>query len=133
MTQRDPNDWMWTRAAEWLLRAERVQRQFYLRSGTKAPTWEPPIDVFETEDELGIVVALPGVVPDEIEVAFENGELLIAAERTLPDECKRASLRRLEIPQGRIERRIALPPGHYRLEEQSSRDGCLYLRLKKLW
>jgi HSP20 family molecular chaperone IbpA len=49
-----------------LERADRLQRQFcQLGENTRGgATWEPPIDVFKTEDQLIVVVALPGVAPE---------------------------------------------------------------------
>jgi HSP20 family protein len=43
-----------------------------------------------------------------------------------------AAIHRLEIPYGRFERRIPLPPGNYRLHEQFLEDGCLVLVLRHL-
>jgi len=39
---------------------------------------------------------------------------------------------RLEIPHGRFERRVALPPGSYEVERKELVNGCLLLGLKKL-
>ena len=50
---------MWTDACAQIGRAERLHRQFF-HPGSAAG-WEPPIDVFETDEELWIMAALPGV------------------------------------------------------------------------
>jgi hypothetical protein len=44
-------------------RAEQLQRRFFQPGLAPAPAvnWEPPVDVFESEQELTIVAALPGV------------------------------------------------------------------------
>ncbi len=65
-----PNDWMWAQACELLDQAERMHRQFFrLASPTPArAVWEPPVDVFEDEREVVVIVALPGVSPERIEV-----------------------------------------------------------------
>ena len=59
----DPGTLMWARACELIDRAERLHRQFF--QPTAAPVrelcWEPPVDVIETDSELLISVALPGV------------------------------------------------------------------------
>ncbi|MGH8727526.1 MAG: Hsp20/alpha crystallin family protein, partial [Burkholderiales bacterium] len=53
---------MWARACEMLVEAERLQRQFFvIDSRERRPTWEPPVDVYETEREFVVSVALPGV------------------------------------------------------------------------
>ena len=65
--------------------------------------------MFESEQELTIVAALPGVEPQEIEIAIERGVLRVAGVRQLPPACSGAAIHRLEIPHGRFERRIRLP------------------------
>jgi len=43
----------------------------------------------------------------------------------------RVNVVRLEIPYGRMRRRIDLPPGHYALTERRLDRGCLFLRLTR--
>jgi len=124
---------MWEEALELLQSAERLQRHFFqvgVQQG--APCWEPPIDLYENDGEVGLVVALPGVAPEEIEVAIESGTIVVRGERRFPADYERATIRRLEIPYGRFERRVALSPGRFRLHEQRLENGCLTLRLRRL-
>jgi HSP20 family protein len=111
MAERDPNSWMWPAAIELLERAERLHRQFFriARSATAELTWEPPLDMFETEHDVWIVVALPGVTPDRVRVVIADGTVLVEGVRALPRELRDATLHRMEIPYGRFERQIALP------------------------
>ena len=126
-------DWMWADACEMLARAERMQRQFFqlARSPAKVPTWEPPVDVLEADNELLILIALPGVDPDRVEVVVDGGLLIVAGQRVLPPESRTAVIHRLEIPQGRFERRIPLPVGHYASIRRGAANGCLLVSLQK--
>ena len=93
-----------------LARAERMHRQFFQPSNSRSPVaWEPPIDVLETERAVLVLVALPGVDFDEVEASINQGELLISGSRTYPPEMQTAIIHRLELPQGRFERRVRLP------------------------
>ena len=133
MASRDPIDWMLSDAFETLARAERMHQQFLkLRpwAGADEPSWEPPIDVLETDREVLILIALPGVDPDEVEAAIEGDALVISGRRVLPAELRNARIHRLELPQGRFERRIALPLGRYTITRFAS-YGCVGLRLAK--
>ena len=60
-----------------------------------------------------VIVALPGVKPEQVEAAIDGGDLVLAGTRTLPAELASAVIHRLELPQGRFERRLALPGGRY--------------------
>ena len=55
----------------------------------------------------------PASSEGEIEAAIDGAFLVIAGERDLPRELRTAVIHRLELPQGRFERRVPLPPGRY--------------------
>ena len=60
---------MWAEACAAVDRADRLHRQFFHHSG---PHWQAPIDVFETDDGLTILIALPGVEL-VLSAAYSNG------------------------------------------------------------
>src|ERR1700687_4122842 len=101
MTSRNPTDWMWSQACEMIEQAERMHRQFFrlISSERAQAAWEPPVDVFEDEHEVTIVIALPGVPPGRVEVCDEAGVLVVRAERPLPFAGS-LRVRQLEIPYG---------------------------------
>lgn len=114
-------------------RAERLQRQFF-RLGDQhdlGPGWEPPVDVFETPEELWIVVALPGVQAAKVEIGVHDGFVVVSGVRELPVAARRAAIHRLEIPHGRFERRIPLPAGQYELGRHEMENGCVVVSLRK--
>ncbi len=127
-------DWMWSEACEMLARAERMHREFFRPAGSQArqASWEPPVDVLETEGEVLALVALPGVDPNSVEAAIEDGELVIAGARSYPPLLRTAVIHRLELPQGRFYRRVRLPAGRYSSNvRRAVADGCLVITLQK--
>ena len=128
------SDWMWAEALQLLDQAERAHRDVFRPSGARRRTacWEPPVDVFETEDEVWLQVALPGVATDQVEVRLEDGGIVVAGERTLPTPRGAGVIRRLEMPHGCFERRIPLAAGRYELTRRELAQGCLTLTLRKL-
>ena len=115
-----------------LVRAERLHRELFRpASGRSVPTWEPPVDVLETEREVLVLVALPGVEPDEVETIIEGAHLVVTGHRVLPAELATAVIHRLELPQGRFQRRIRLPSGRYSDVGRSAANGCLVITLSK--
>jgi HSP20 family protein len=101
---------MWGEALSLLEQADRLHRQFFRVAGAEsAHTWEPPVDVVESDELLTVHVALPGVTPDSITIALEPGGVVISALRAFPCRESGAHIHRIEIPYGRFERRLALP------------------------
>lgn len=133
MNARDPTLWMWGEALEMLERTDRLQRQFcQLRTARKtAPTWEPPVDVFETERQVIIVVALPGVMGEQVQIEIEGTGVIVRGQRRLPGAVANALIHRLELPYGLFERRIELPGRMLQLGERKHADGCLTITLDK--
>lgn len=129
----ESTDWMWANACDLMEQAERMHRQFFrLASSSRAQAaWEPPADVFEDEREVVVVIAMPGVGAERIEVTSEPGALVVRGERALPFARSRYAVRRLEIPYGHFERRIALPEGRFESVTHELSHGCLILRLRK--
>ncbi len=134
MPTRSNANWMFSEAIETLARAERMHRHFFhlQRSpSSREPAWEPPVDVLETDREVLILVALPGVDPDQVEAVVEDGSLVVSGRRLLPAELRCAVIHRLELPQGRFERRVPLPPGRYSIRRFAA-NGCLVFSLAKV-
>ena len=112
-----------------LARTDRLQREGY---GSALGSWEPPVDVLETETDLLVVIALPGVAQEDVEVFFGHGDLTVRGTRRWPCLARPARVHRVELPHGRFERRLPLPPGAYQLAGQEQKDGCLILTMRKL-
>ena len=130
----DPTLWMWEQACDFIAEAERMHRQFFrLTTSLRSQAlWEPPVDVFEDEREVVIVVALPGVEPERLELASERGALLVRAERPFPFAGPEYEVRQLEIPYGIFQRRIPLPDAPLELGSHELARGCLVVRLRKI-
>lgn len=130
---RNPQDWMWAGALDMLARTERLHRQLFQPSMSQPVQagWEPPVDVLETEREVLVIAALPGVGSDHVEAVIDGGCLIITGERAVPEALRTAAIHRMELPQGRFERRIPLPRGRYGQVSRHMVDGCLLVSLLK--
>ncbi|HTN27694.1 MAG TPA: Hsp20/alpha crystallin family protein [Burkholderiales bacterium] len=134
MRRSDPGDWMWAEACDLLDQAERLQRRFF-RLDTSRParaSWEPPVDMYETEREIVVIVAMPGVAADRVQVITDNDALIVRGERPLPFSGRPLTVRQLEIPYGAFERRIPLPAGRFDAAAPELNHGCLLLRLRRI-
>ncbi len=131
---RSLQDRMWADALGMLARAERMRRQGYQPGEGlgRLAAWEPPVDVLDTGSELLIVAALPGVSSEHVKVKLDGPHVVIAGSRVPPEALRTAQIHRLELPQGRFERRVPLPPGRYDQIGLRMQDGCLFVGLRKM-
>jgi HSP20 family molecular chaperone IbpA len=138
------NDWdivIWRRANDLLQQAERIHRNFlqvaasarFRATQGRTPSWEPPVNVVETEDSLWVIAALPGVTGDRMDVRIEGMELVISGKRPLPNCCEDGELKIWEIPLGRFERRIrlALAEKPVAVGKTTLQDGLLIIEIRK--
>ena len=125
---------MWAEACALLDEAERKHRTFFelLTVPSARPVWEPPADIFADGPELQVVVALPGARAEQVVVQITPTGLQIETDVPPPSLSEQVNVVRLEIPYGRMRRRIDLPPGRYALVERHLDRGCLFLRLTKV-
>lgn len=124
---------MWSQAVRMLDEAQRLEQQFFRLQPDPhaAGAWEPPVDVYETEDHWTVLVALPGVPPDRIHYRLEGDCLDVVAERAIPDACTHGAIRRKEVPHGRFARRLRFRVAPRAVSEAIVKDGCLLLTLPK--
>jgi HSP20 family molecular chaperone IbpA len=125
-------DWMWAQACAMLDAAERRQRHFFelLAATSAVPAWEPPANVFAYGTSLHVCVALPGARTEDVVIHLTPSGLIVEASVAPPQFSKGMDVKRLEIPYGRLRRRIELPPGLYVLREQRLDLGHLHLSLE---
>ena len=132
MRRSDPADWMWAEACDLIDQAERLHRRFFHLNARSRIAWAPPVDVFEGDGEVVIVVAMPGVTSDRVQVSHEQGALVVRGERPLPFARQSLAVRQLEIPYGAFERRIPLPAGRFEAAAPELTQGCLLIRLRRI-
>jgi HSP20 family protein len=138
------HDWdylLWYRANNLLQQAERIQRNFlqiaaganYRATQGRNPSWEPPVNVIETDASLWVIVALPGVIAEQMQVKIEGSELVITGHRPLPKCCNDGQFKIWEIPLGDFERRLRIVAGESPLflGEVTLKEGLLTIELRK--
>ena len=127
-----------------LARAERMHRQFFqpVRSRLAAAGLGAAGRCLETEREVLVVVALPGVEPEQVEAAIDGGDLVVAGNahaarraRARPSStgwsCRRAaSSAACALPGGPLQRHP--PQGCRRLSARAADQsgGRPWLKLK---
>jgi HSP20 family protein len=96
-------------------------------------TWAPPVDIYETENELVLKADLPDLEEKDIDVRVENNLLTIRGERKFEKDINEDNYLRVERAYGSFTRTFSLPNT---LNSESVRaeyrNGVLSLHLAKL-
>jgi HSP20 family protein len=72
--------------------------------------WQPPVDIFEDEDNVIIKAELAGMDQKDIDIKIENNTLTLRGERKHDHEVKKENYHRVERYYGSFQRSFALPP-----------------------
>jgi HSP20 family protein len=72
-------------------------------------TWAPPVDIYETENELVVKAELPDFQDKDIDVRITNNTLTIRGERKFEKDVKEDNYLRIERAYGSFVRSFSLP------------------------
>ena len=94
--------------------------------------WQPPVDIYESDEEITVYCDLAGVMKDSLELLVEEHQIHISGRRQLPRTPVVVRIHQLEIELGAFARTVALP-AIIDVEQVSSSylDGVLVVSLKK--
>lgn len=90
---------------------ERIFRDVFdtTRSPATAGAFAPALDVEETEDGFTLVVELPGVAAEDVDITLEENVLTVSGERSFYADKEADGFRRVERSFGRFHRAVRLP------------------------
>jgi len=95
------------REVEWLMGDVVSRKPPVVRFSPK--TWQPAIDVYETDKDVVVLVELAGLKEYEIEVVVHNNILIVKGERKDSKQGIKRTYSQMEILWGPFERDITLP------------------------
>jgi HSP20 family protein len=94
--------------------------------------WTPRADVYEQNGNLVVKAELPGVKKEDIDVAIEDGDLVIRGERKSEETVEEKDYYRMERSFGSFYRRLPLPEGATADQiDASFADGVLEVTMPK--
>ena len=90
--------------------------------------WYPAADVYNHEHEYLIMIDLPGIERDALEISLDDNRLTIGGVRAVEDQ----NQQRAERPHGRFLRRFGMPAAvDQKAITAEYKDGVLSVRLPK--
>jgi len=97
-----------------------------------AGLWAPPVDIYETENEIVLKAELPEIDQKDIEIKVEDNSLTIRGERRFDQETKKENYHRIERAYGKFSRSFSLPNTIDQEKIKASyKDGILKLVMPK--
>lgn len=85
--------------------------------------WAPALDVSETQEKFVIMMELPGVSPEDVDISVEDSTLVVRGERRFYGEENEESFHRIERRFGEFARTLTLPSTADAQNIQASFDG----------
>jgi len=94
--------------------------------------WLPPVDIYETEEEIVIMSELPGMKEEDLDIQVTDGVLTLKGEKRYPEEGDRDNFYRLERSYGKFNRSFAIPNTvDIASVKANLKDGLLKITLQK--
>jgi HSP20 family protein len=105
---------------------------FFGEGDLSTRTWAPPVDIYETENDIVLKAELPGVDPKDVEVRVEDNTLYLKGERKFEKEVKDENYHRVERAYGSFARSFTLPNSIDSENVKADyKDGLLTLTMPK--
>ncbi len=95
--------------------------------------WMPPTDVYETQDELSVIIELAGVSEDDMTVTLFSDLLVVEGRRQQPPCAKMHACHQLGIKYGDFRSEVHVPfPVDSEKVSAEYKNGLLKIILRKL-
>jgi HSP20 family protein len=73
----------------------------------RSSVWNPPTDIYETDEHLVVKMEIAGMQDEDLEVALQENVLMISGNRS--DSSERRAYHQMEIPFGKFAVALDLP------------------------
>lgn len=119
------------RLSEWM---DEVFEDAFRWADSANNTFVPELNVYETDKEFELTVALPGMKKEDFEINYENGLLTISGERKMEHEENGRKYHRIESRFGRFSRTLPLPADIINQDKITAKyeNGVLYVTVPKI-
>jgi HSP20 family protein len=102
------------------------------RPSFSVPFMEPAVDIYETEEQVVIVVEIAGIGDQDLELEVEGSRCILRGERKPESQGEKRDVRQVEISHGPFQRELFLPAGvNPDAVETVYKDGMLQIVLPK--
>ena len=94
--------------------------------------WNPAVDIYETADDIIILMDTAGIDVSNISITAENKRITVEGRRSLPKRGNVCCIHQLEIEMGYFKRTISFPvPVKFAKPAFNCQNGIMEIRLPK--
>ena len=112
-----------------MLRSSSLSRMIPM---TSSSGWQPAVDVYETTDDVIVLMDTAGIEMNNLSITAENKRIIVEGRRNLPKRGNVCCIHQLEIEMGYFKRTISFPVAvKYTKPSFSCQNGILEIRLPK--
>jgi HSP20 family protein len=112
-----------------MLRSSSLSRMIPM---TSSGGWQPAVDVYETSDDIIVLMDTAGIDVKNLSITAENKRIIVEGRRNLPKRGNVCCIHQLEIEMGYFKRIISFPVSVKFAEPVfSCQNGILEIRLPK--
>jgi HSP20 family protein len=90
-------------------RLNEVFNEQYSEHDVAAGSWAPPVDIYETDDDVVVAAELPGVKREDVEVTVVGDKLILRGSRANERDSDDEQFHRMERQYGSFYRAFTLP------------------------
>jgi HSP20 family protein len=104
-----------------------------IEEGLAPGSWSPPVDIYETDENIILQAELPGIERKDITLEVKDDVLTLKGDRKFEKEVKQENYHRVERSYGSFQRSFTLPSNIKRDKvEAEFKDGILEVILPKV-
>jgi HSP20 family protein len=119
-------------SSEFKKNVEEMFRSMSPRFSCTECTWTPPMDIYETPEEIVVLAEIAGVRKEDLDIEINTKAVKIIGKRLETPRVDNATYRLAEIQCGRFERILFLPvPIDTEKVTAKYQDGMLQVKLAK--
>jgi len=97
-----------------------------------AQSWATPWDVVESNEAYELMIDLPGLTPEDVQVEFNDGVLTISGERKVVEAVEGRKVHRSERRAGSFSRSVKLPEVDGERISAEFKHGVLTVKAPKI-
>ncbi len=123
----------WNAVNDILTIQEKMNKLFDEESQTTTHTFTPLVDIIETDNDIKLIIEVPGIKEKDIDIQVTDGSVVVKGERVFDEEANKENYCKLERQYGNFKLSFAVPSNISSPAVSATlKDGLLKITLRKI-